>query len=371
VAADRPAGDVRELDAVEAAVIALFGRLDRHLLKRTAVTVLMVAVLMMVVTLAIDFLVNMGAYLHGKQGGHASLVVELYWYRLPQLANLALPIGMVLASLIVAAPMLKRGEFVALCASGVAPGRVGLMLPLVALAVGCLDAYIADRVTPHAVVATTRIQDEMENNNRMGRVWQVQSTGASWFIKSAGGLINAHPPVVERVIIAARDRMVTAESMSWDGARWRLRGSQLQMVVANDGTVRFERKDDIALTGQLALPYTPEELYAHLLPRDTMSTGELIRRGDPSDISYAWSRWLRTVVPLLSVLAALPVFVRFLHKDQLILGAARALAAAAAPVALVVAGALTAEHGRSESILVATVLLALAPCLVSYWRWRL
>ncbi len=354
---------------------ALLGTLDRHLLKRTVVAVVMVAVLMMVVTLAIDFLINMGVYIHGKNGGHGWEVAELYWYRLPQLANLALPLGMVIAALIVSAPMLKRGEFVALSASGVSPGRVGLMVPVIALAVGCLDAYIADRVTPHAIVATTRIQDEMEHANRMGRVWQVQSTGTSWFIKSAGGLINAHPPMVERVIIAthdaARDRLVTAESMSWDGARWRLGGSQLQMVAASDGTVRFERKDDIPLTGQLALPYTPEELYAHLLPRDTMSTGELIRRGDPSDISYAWSRWLRTVVPLLAVLAALPVFVRFLHKDQLILGAARALAAAAAPVALVVAGALTAEHGRSEAILVATVALALAPCLVFYWRWRL
>jgi lipopolysaccharide export LptBFGC system permease protein LptF len=350
---------------------ALAGRLDRYLARRTLVTVAMVVVLMVVITLAVDFLVNVGVYMHGDHPGQARLVAELYWYRLPQLANLALPIGMVISSLVVCAPMLKRGEFVALSASGISPARAALAIPVVALLIGLCDAAIADRLSPHAVVETTRISDVMQNANRMGRVWQVPETRSSWFIASAGGLISATPPSVQTVIIASADGLVTADRMIWSDERWQLQGHIARFLVHPDGTCQLLRPRELPLTGGLALPYRPEQLYARLLPRDTMSSADLIRQGDTSDISYAWSRWMRCGMSLVAVLVALPVFVRFLHRDNLIVGVGRGLLAAAVPVAALMAGSLTAEHGHPQVVLPAAMALVLAPCLVIYWRWRL
>ncbi len=346
------------------------GRLDWYLLRRTLVVVAMVVALMIIITIAIDFLINIGMYMHGTKAGQARLVAELYWYRLPQLANISLPIGMVIGALVVCAPMLKRGEFIALSASGISPARAALAIPLVALLLGLVDAYIADRITPHAVVQTTHIGDVMQNSNRMGRVWEVPETRSSWFIASAGGLLG-EVPSVQTVVIASSEGLVTADRMLWEDDHWRLEGHIAQFVVQSDGRCQLMRPQELPLTGNLRLPYRPDKLFARLLPRDTMSTADLMRQGDTSDISYAWSRWTRCVMSLLAVLVAVPVFVRFLHRDSIILGVGRALGAAALPVAAIMAGSLTAEHGYPEIVLPVTVFITLVPCLVVYWRWRL
>lgn len=348
---------------------AFLGRLDRYVLWKAAWVTAMVSVLMVIITLSVDFLINIGSYLHVHAAHPGLIVLELYWYRLPQLANLALPIGMVLSALVVCGPMLKRGEFVALNASGIAPARAALMLPLVALLVGGMDAVIADRVTPGATIETVRLDDLMRNSNPVGKVWRVEQTRASWFCAGAGGLVRDQPSV-ERVVVACHAGLLTADHMAWRDHRWQLEG-HLTVFLVHDGICELKRPATWPLEGPWALPYTPHELYAHLLPRDTMSTAELLATGESSDISYAYSRWLRLVIPLLAVLAALPTFVRFLHKDNLILGVVRALVAAAVPVVVVVVGALTGERAHSALVIPTGVLVALVPTAVRYRRWRL
>lgn len=352
----------------------MIGRLDRYLLRRGANATITVAVLMVVISLSIDFVINIGTIAKGGDRlGQLALVRDLYGWRLPQLANIALPLSAVIATLVVCAPMLKRGEFVALSASGVSPARAARALPLLALLVGLVDVAIADLVTPHATVRTTEIQDKLENQRRMGRVWQVPTTGSSWFAARAQGLIVNDPPSIDRVVIASASGLVMADRLLWVDSRWQLQGRLLEFRVAPDGECRLLRPAEILLEGDLALPYDPKQLYAKLLPRDTMRGSELLRTKDPSNIAYAWIRWSRALFPLLAVLAALPVFVRFAHKDNIIAGIARALGAAALPVAALVVGGLACETSGLPPALVIAVASAavLAPTLWLYWRWRL
>jgi lipopolysaccharide export LptBFGC system permease protein LptF len=348
---------------------AFGGRLDRYLAGRMLVITVMVTLLMIIITMAIDFLINVGS-LKPTSLSQSWLIASLYWYKLPQLANLALPVSAVIAAILVCAPMLKRGEFVALSACGISPGRVALFLPLVALGVGCVDAYIADRMTPLASIETIEIQDRLLNQHRTGRVWEVPSTRTSWFVGSEQ-LLTGTVPSMHIIVIASARGLVMADAMLWVKEHWVLNGHLLDFRVNTDGTTDLQRPSEIALTGDLALPYGPHELFARLLPRDTMTGNQLIHLRDRSDVAYAWTRWAHCIFPFLAVLIALPVFVRFAHRDNLILGVARALGAAAVPVLIVVVGNMAGESLPPQWAISAAVALALVPCLVVYRRWRL
>jgi len=348
---------------------AVFGRLDRYLALRMLVITIMVTALMLIVTIALDFLINMGGYKMSSPG-QSLLIVYLYWFKLPQLLNLALPTAAVIAALLVCSPMLKRGEFVALSASGVSPPRVALILPFVALGIGLVDCYIGDRITPVASIRTIEIQDQLQNQNRKGRVWEVPATHSSWFVGSEQ-LLTATIPTMRIVVIASARGLVRADMMQYLGGHWQLSGNLLEFRVNGDGTTDMDRPTQIPLVDDLALPYTPHQLFARLLPRDTMTGNQLMHVGDHGDVAYAWSRWSRSAFPFLAVLMALPVFVRFAHKDNLILGVARSLAAAAVPIFIVTLGGFAAESMPPALAILAGLAVALAPCIWVYRRWRL
>jgi lipopolysaccharide export LptBFGC system permease protein LptF len=350
------------------------GRLDLYLLRRGVTAIVMITVLIIVIALAVDFLVNIGMFVHNlNKPGVAVAIRDLYWYRLPQIANVALPLATVIGTLVVCAPMLKRGEFIALSAAGISPARAARVLPLLALMVGVLDTGIADLVTPHAVAHSTEIEDRLQNQRRLGRVWQVPLTKTNWFAARAQGLIKNDPPSIDRVVVAHASGMVMADQLAWIGGAWQLRGHLLEFRVQPDGRCSLYRPATIALEGDLALPWDPQTLYRNLLPRYTLTGPELMRIGGQVEVSYAWTRWSRLLIPLLGVLAAMPAFVRFLHRDSMVLGTFKGLAAAAVPVLVMVVGGMVADTSgvSPATTILAAGALALAPTLFLYWRWRL
>jgi lipopolysaccharide export LptBFGC system permease protein LptF len=279
----------------------------------------------------------------------------------------------VIAALVVCAPMLKRGEFIALSATGISPARAARMLPVLALLVGVLDTGIADLVTPHATAHATENEDKLQNQRRLGRVWQVPSTKTNWFAGRAQGLIKNDPPSIDRIVIAHATGMVMADQLVWLDGKWQLRGHLLEYRVMPGGRCLLFRPAEISLEGDLELPWDPPTLYRNLLPRYTLSGPELMHIGGPVEVAYAWSRWSRLLVPLLGVLAALPAFVRFLNRDAMVVGTMRAIGAAAVPILVLVVGDMVADSsgiGPAATVMVAGA-IALAPTLIFYWRWRL
>ncbi len=352
----------------------LLNTLDRYLLKRGTVVLLATATLMIVVAFAFDLLINIGTYAAAMNKGNATLgtILSLYAQRLPQLANIALPVGMIVSALVLCAPMLTRNEFIALSASGVSLRRATRVLLVLALIVGAVDALIADRLSPHAIARSTAIEDQLQRQHRQGRVWSVPATGTSWFA-GAVHLLPGQDPHLEGVVIANADQLITAERVVWRGELWHVDGALLRFGPDARGSMALTRPTVLGLSGSLDLPYSPTELYRQLLPRFTLASDELLTRGEKADFSVILGRLLRTVLPALAIMAALPVFVRFAHRTTLVTGAIKALAAAAVPTVLLIGTAAVADSTAlpvTAMALIGTV-LAVIPALRWWLRWQL
>ncbi|MBA2481096.1 MAG: LptF/LptG family permease [Planctomycetes bacterium] len=350
------------------------GRLDWYLLRRGLTTIAMVAGLIIIVAIAVDFLINIGTLARGTgKKDMGKLIASLYWHRLPQLANVALPVASVISCLLICAPMLKRGEFIALSATGVSPARSVRVLLVLVLIVGAIDTVIADLVSPHAIAETTKIEDQLQNQRRLGRVWQVPQTRANWFAGRAQGLWAAQIPTIDKVVIASSEGLTTADRLVWIDDHWRLEGHLLRFRITQDGRYSLERPSEIALEGELLLPFDPQQLYRHLLPRYTMTGPELMMVGGKINEAYAWARWSRLFIPLLAALVAIPMFARFVHRDAMVSGCIKAIASAAIPVLIVIVGGMVADTSAHPPmvVVVTALVVALVPSVWFYLVWRL
>ncbi|GDY13076.1 hypothetical protein LBMAG53_19540 [Planctomycetota bacterium] len=355
----------------------LLGRLDRYVLIRGAIAVVLVAVALVTVFIAVDLLVSVNVLFGSKialsPGDRAQLIFGLYRERIPQLLNFAIPVAAVAAALVVAAPMLAKGEFTALGASGIGPRTATRSLVILALAAGLGDALIADRWTPHATARANAMEDRLRDMAREGKAWIDPETGINWFagaIHLVGADADQKKSLI-RVAAASGDELVYADRAEWTGSLWRLTGSVVRMQVASDGTVHCDRPDSID-AGSLGLDEPPDRLFRLLLPRFTMSSAELIERSAPGDASLVWSRWLRLLMPIALVLVVLPAFVRFSNRDRLLTASVQALAMGVWPAACLVLGGIVAEASANPAIpAISAGLVALAPGLWSWLRWRL
>lgn len=349
------------------------GVLDRYMAARMASATALATVAMLGVFLGIEVLASMSGMLQaGDIAGRTGMMVERFLWRLPALANIALPTAAVAAAIAVCAPMLRRGEFIALNGGGVSPGRATRSLLAVALLVGMLDAGLADWVTPMATARALAIDDALQRQQRQGRVWSAPDTRASWFCGRAR-LIGVGEPALDGVVVASRERMAIVDSVVWRGGAWTASGGAVVARRAPGGGLEVDRAAALRLEGDLALNQDPAQLYRMLLPRFTMSGPQLLDRGERSDLALVASRWSRALLPLLCLLLALPVFVRFAHRDQLVVGVLRACLAAAVPGVMVVAAGLAADNvpGHPAFAVAAGCLLAAVPGTLAWRNWRL
>lgn len=351
----------------------LFGRLDRHLMRQAGTVLGLSAAMIVVLAIGVDFLINMGDLFKARpdEEGRGGLILELYLWRLPQLLNLALPAGMLVAALVLAAPMLRRGEFTALGACGISMQRAMRPLLVLALLVGLVDTAIADLVTPRAIARSTAIEDRLMGLRRRGRVFTVDETGSSWFTGRAA--LTQDPPLLDQVVVATAQRLVMAGAVAWHDGRWTASGGALSFGPDASGQLVLTRPRPLVLSDDLALPLSPTELYRRLLPSFTLTSRELLQRGDAPSQALAGGRWVRTLLPLFMVLAALPALVRFHHRSSLVTGAIKGLGAAAVPTGVLVAivGAADATALHPFAALAIGVLGAAVPALWWWERWRL
>ena len=246
----------------------------------------MVTLLMIIITMAIDFLIN------GRQS-QADLIQPVVDDRQPLLVQ-APAIGQSRAGRGVGGdrrhPRLRADaqawwNSLPCRPAASAPDAWPCLLPIIALVVGMADAWIADRVTPVASIQTIEIQDRLLNQNRTGRVWEVPSTRTSWFVGSEQ-LLTGTVPSMHIIVIASARGLVMADSMIYVSGRVAAqRAPLIDFRVHSDGTAALDRPSHIDLTGDLILPFDPHQLFARLLPRDTMTGTQLMHSNDRSDIA--------------------------------------------------------------------------------------
>lgn len=342
--------------------------LDRHLLGQFTRNAVLVTIAMVVVFLVLDVLLNF--HLMTRQAPSPWLKVELFLDHVPSLLNFAIPIAAVVSALACAAPMLRRGEFTALGAAGITLQHSTRMLLAGCLVVGVVDAVVADLASPPTTARALAIQDQLEGQSREGRVWR-SDDGAVWF---AGGtkLIGVVQPELQRVVVAAGERLALADRLLWDGRAWQA-PMGITALRIEAGAQRLERHPAGPLPAGLHLAMPPDQLYKRLLPRYTMTSQQLLSRGERADLTVVWSRWSRALFPVLAAMVALASFVRFRNRDRVAVATIEAVALALVPTAILATGGMAADSAPGPAGMVQAISagLAVIPAVWMWSRWRI
>jgi lipopolysaccharide export LptBFGC system permease protein LptF len=350
---------------VEESVIST---LDRHLAGQFAKNAALVASATVVVFVVLDVL--LGFQLLTRPAPSPWTKVELFACRIPSLLNFAIPVSAVVAALATVAPMLRRGEFTALGSAGITLQRSTRALLIGCLLLGVVDTVIADLASPPATARAIALQDLLEGQNREGRVWRTDA-GATWFASGAK-LVGTDQPALDRVVVANSDIMALADQVAWDGTRWTAPAGSIVLRIVG-GAQRLERLPPGALPPEIPLQLNPSQLYDRLLPRYTMTTRELLARGERADLATVWARCIRLLVPALAAMSALAMFVRFRNRDRVAVATVESVATALIPVALLMVVGMTADTAPGPPGLAVLIgcCLASAPAVWWWWRWRL
>ncbi len=345
--------------------------LDRYLLRRAMVAFAMIIVVLVVIIVGLDLTNRIGAALSNEGG--TSLLVRFYLLKTPEwIVSVAAP-ALLIACLSVCAPMLRRGEFVALSAGGRGMRGATRALLVFAAMVGVGSAYLADRVVPPFSGRSELIDDLIDKQQRDGKCWQVLETGTAWFIAHARIRSEEDFKFSLVAIAPPSGGLIVADHLRWDGKAWRIEGGLCRFEVLPDGRYRHSTPERIDLVDELALPYGPTRLYRELLPAHTLTGPELLARGGGRNRGVAYGRWAAAFGPLLAVMAALPLFVRFRNKDNLIVASITAGAMAAVPLVIIGMSGIVGDSIAADPALVTGAALAVAalPSIWLYLRWRL
>lgn len=342
--------------------------LDRYLAWQFVRNLALVASAMIVVFLGLDVLMNF--HLLTRQADSPWVKVQLFLGHVPALLNFAIPISAVVSAMACAAPMLRRGEFTALGAAGITLQRSTRMLLIGCLAAGAADAVLADLVTPPATARAIVLQDILEGQSREGRVWRSED-GATWFA-GATRLFGPKQPLLRRLVVASPDRLALIESLAWDGRRWTApTGAVVLRIEA--GAQLLERHPPGILPGHLDMTMPPAALHRLLLPRYTMTTSQLVNRGERADLTAVWSRWSRALFPVLAAAVVLAHFIRFRNRDRIAVATIESVALALIPTAILATAGMAADSapGPAGMVVVVGAAIAAAVSAVMWWRWRL
>ena len=119
-----------------------------------------------------DFILNLNAFLRSEsaeEGGLAGLIISYYFYSLPSMISPLLPLALAISLVVTCAPMLKRGEFIALSASGVSLRTATRGLIVLALLTGAVDAYMSDRLAASFETKRSLIDDQIRSRVRFAK----------------------------------------------------------------------------------------------------------------------------------------------------------------------------------------------------------
>lgn len=341
--------------------------LDRYLAWQFLRNAALVTAAVLVVFISLDVL--LGFSILSRHAVPTTPKLLYFACRIPGLLNFALPVSALISALACTVPMLRRGEFTALGAAGVTLQRSTRALLAGCLVLGVADAVIADLVTPGATASSLALQDRIEGQSREGRVWR--SGDATWFAGHAS-LVGSKTPSLRQAVVATADRLALAPKLEWTSGEWRAPQGMVELDVSG-GAQRLQRWPPGPLPPALALALPPDELFRLLLPRNTLSSSELFARGERADIATVWARWVRILAPVLAVMAALAVVVRFHNKDRVAVATIQGAAAALVPLAILTVagtGADTAPGPPGLAVLIGAAIAAV-PAAWFWLRWRL
>ncbi|TVR44637.1 MAG: LptF/LptG family permease [Planctomycetota bacterium] len=350
---------------------------DRYLFFRASATLTVVIGLVLLLVVGIDLILNLNMFLRSDaiaEGELAQTIFRFYWYSLPTLISPLLPVAMVISAIVACAPMLKRGEFIALSAGGLSLPRITRGLLALALLCGAADVILSDQIAPRYEAQRSVIEDQIRSRVRAARTWEVNSPEGSsrWYANRVNLTSIENPQIIDVVVVTTRS-MVQAQALQWQDQGWVLQGPMLFWQQDEDGFDRLKSPSSLPALGPFTLPYTPESLASLLISAQAMTTRELMAQGGNHQLSVVAGRWSRLLMPLAMVMLALSCFVRFSNRDSIVVAAITSLVASLAPLLILTLAIYAADSGSIHPWLTVGLglLIALAPGLWRYRRWQL
>lgn len=361
--------------------------LDRYLFSRTlwAIVGIIACAALAVVGLDLIFKLKVLTSATLPPGKSAFLLIsEYYLLSLPQMISPLLPFAAVGGVLLALSPVLKRGEFCALWASGLSPRRIVLAPLFLSLCVGLLLWVVVDQLEPRLQPRSRVVRAALTGRIQGGRTWENPATKTHWmaerFLLATGQAplirdVKIAPPKDDSLLMVCADQLTLSATEGWI-----LQGSVVAIRRQNDGRTTRVVSDRLPCTGVLELP-EKRTAFAELLVNqrsfDSLALWDRLSDAHPAQArtfrAEIFGRFLKMLLPLACVMAAIPVFVRFENRQRLTLAAIQALAMSALPAIILSIACVHLDRPGLPTIpvAIAAALLAFVPGIILFWRWRI
>lgn len=205
--------------------------IDRHVLLSFLRVLLWAVLAFVMVFVLIDLFEHIDEFL--DDNASTSSILRYYFYQLPMMLDLMLPMGMLLASLFTMGLLSKNREYAAILSAGVSLWRMARPLLLLGLVVAVASLWFREEVVPEA----NRRQVEVKRVEIEGRpVEDLRARSNFEYIGEGGrvyvvGRFMTRPPTLEGLSVqsfsdSSMVERIDAERAVWEDGRWRLeRGS--------------------------------------------------------------------------------------------------------------------------------------------------
>lgn len=350
--------------------------LDRLLLRRTCINLLLLMLVVVGLFVAFDLLLNLHKYLKytASLDQHpAWLIAQFYAYRLPTIVHNLLAPLFVAACLVTTTPALRKREFVALASTGVGPRAMCRSLLVLALAVGLLDVVLGDQVVPRLEARGEDISGFLARKWYMGRIWTDPQTDAVWYAHTTRLPNNAAPIFEVVAVVPPAGGMAIARHLDWTGDHWQLRPPIHLWNGGSPEKDHYRLSDRVVDQPELQCWLSPTRLRDELISRHALTSQRLWHRPGQLFQAVIISRGLRFFLPALMVMLALPLFVRFATLGHLIGTGVRAFLLALVVPLITSIAARSGEISSLGAWLPQLIGSGLCGCaaLLSWSRWRL
>ncbi len=248
--------------------------MDRYIIRQFLVTAFFSLVAVLVVFIVIDVFEKIDDFIDKQASWH--IILLYYFYFMPEIIKLIIPIAMLLASLFVTARLSAQGEWTAFKSSGVSLYRLLFPYLLVAVLVSVASVYFNGWVVPSANKEKFTIERVYLHKD------VVNASGSNIYVQDSPtrilslGYFDDSRNIASRVSIqdfsiadpTVMVERVDAVTMVWDStsAQWML----------NNGTRRWfvndtERIDEFAAQPAGTLHFNPDDLRKKQRKPDEMS----------------------------------------------------------------------------------------------------
>ncbi|HEX7706526.1 MAG TPA: LPS export ABC transporter permease LptG [Thermoanaerobaculia bacterium] len=253
--------------------------LDRYVLREFLKTLALVLISVLALFIVVDY--SETSKDARESGAPLAILLTYYRFHIFGVLNWALPISVLVATLVTFAMMSKNNEVTALKSNGVSLYRIALPILAVAALTSLLAYFVLDFILPHSTIRVAELKSQIKGRPLVSASAQEKL----WYLGQDRYLINflAYDRNAERLTQVQvfelhptefrLTRRVYARHATWNGTAWVFEDGWMRSFT-DDGNSTYSRIDS-----PLALQYaeTPDDFATDVRTPEQMTYAELRR----------------------------------------------------------------------------------------------